>query len=135
MTRFILYPFLLILTIVYSNRSDSLTILQKKMYLSDFYQQLFDNYSSYKENSIQQRRFKHSTLKGVLEKLKKDKTLEITTIGKSYQNRDIYLVKAGSGPTKVLLWSQMHGDEATATMALFDIFHFLSKQDESDPFS
>ena len=32
----------------------------------------------------------------------------------------------------MLLWSQMHGDEATATMALADIFRFLSEA-TSDP--
>ena len=30
-----------------------------------------------------------------------------------------------SGEVHVLLWSQMHGDESTATMALFDIFNFI----------
>ena len=31
----------------------------------------------------------------------------------------------GDGQTKVMLWSQMHGNESTATMALFDLFNFL----------
>jgi hypothetical protein len=30
----------------------------------------------------------------------------------------------------VLLWSQMHGDEATATMALFDLFNFFRARDD-----
>ena len=33
----------------------------------------------------------------------------------------------------MFLWSQMHGDESTATMALFDIINFLSADDDFNP--
>ncbi|MBI2416546.1 MAG: peptidase M14 [Ignavibacteriales bacterium] len=53
----------------------------------------------------------------------------ITRIGYSYLNRDICLVRLGTGPIKIFLWSQMHGDEPTATASLFDFFNiFTSKQ-------
>lgn len=45
--------------------------------------------------------------------------------GKSVEGRAIFHVKAGTGPMPVLLWSQMHGDEPTATAALFDVFEYL----------
>ena len=48
-------------------------------------------------------------------------------IGQSVEGRSINHVRAGSGPTGVLLWSQMHGDEPTATSALFDLFEYLSR--------
>jgi hypothetical protein len=47
--------------------------------------------------------------------------------GTSVEGRSIYYVKTGTGPMDVLLWSQMHGDEATATSALFDVFEFLRR--------
>ena len=47
---------------------------------------------------------------------------------KSTEGRDIYLIKCGTGKTKVMLWSQMHGDEPTATMAIVDIFNFLENK-------
>jgi len=47
--------------------------------------------------------------------------------GRSVEGRAIYHVKAGSGPMPVLLWSQMHGDEPTATSALFDVFEYLRR--------
>lgn len=47
-------------------------------------------------------------------------------IGRSMHGRAIRAVRFGSGPVTVLLWSQMHGDESTATMSLADIFSFLS---------
>jgi hypothetical protein len=43
-------------------------------------------------------------------------------IGASVEGRSINHVWFGTGPMHVLLWSQMHGDEPTATSALFDIF-------------
>jgi hypothetical protein len=47
--------------------------------------------------------------------------------GRSAEGRPIYRIRYGSGPTKVLLWSQMHGNESTATMALADLFRFLAE--------
>ncbi|MDG1779040.1 MAG: M14 family metallopeptidase [Flavobacteriaceae bacterium] len=46
-------------------------------------------------------------------------------IGHSEQNRPIYSVAVGKGATKILIWSQMHGNESTCTKALFDVFNFL----------
>ena len=53
-------------------------------------------------------------------------------VGRSAEGRPLYLVRFGSGPTTVLLWSQMHGDESTASMALADIFSFFAAA-PSDP--
>lgn len=52
--------------------------------------------------------------------------LRLALAGRSFEGRPIYSVSAGSGPTRVLLWSQMHGDESTATRALGDVFSYLS---------
>lgn len=49
----------------------------------------------------------------------------IEEIGASAEGRPLRHVAWGEGPTAVLLWSQMHGDESTASMALADIFRFL----------
>lgn len=53
--------------------------------------------------------------------------LEAEEVGRSLERRPMYLVTAGHGHRKILLWSQMHGDEPTATLALMDIFAFLAK--------
>ena len=53
-------------------------------------------------------------------------------VGESVEGRALNLIRAGSGGFSVLLWSQMHGDEPTATAALFDIFEFLRRHRE-DP--
>lgn len=46
-------------------------------------------------------------------------------LGKSVQGRPIYSLEAGEGAKKVLLWTQMHGNEPTATGAVFDLLNFL----------
>src|SRR5690606_30724131 len=69
------------------------------------------------------------------EKLKKydgHVNLEIKKAGESIEGRPIYSLKYGKGKTKVILWSQMHGNEPTATMALIDLFNFFTKSDKYD---
>lgn len=43
--------------------------------------------------------------------------------GMSIEGRVISLIRMGTGPRRVMLWSQMHGDEPTATLALLDILN------------
>ena len=53
-------------------------------------------------------------------------------IGESVEGRAIHHITFGVGATPILLWSQMHGDEPTATAALFDVFEYLSKHRNDD---
>jgi hypothetical protein len=46
-------------------------------------------------------------------------------LGTSGEGRTISLYSIGSGSKTVMLWSQMHGDEPTATMAILDLFNFF----------
>lgn len=55
---------------------------------------------------------------------------KVSVIGKSVQDREIVQVKVGSGKTKILMWSQMHGNESTTTKGLFDFFNFLQSDNE-----
>ena len=59
----------------------------------------------------------------ILEKLNTNKQLEI--IGKSALDIPIYKFQIGTGKIKILLWSQMHGDESSTTKASFDCFNFF----------
>ena len=69
---------------------------------------------------------RHADLKNYLELLKKV-GVKVDEVGRSGGNREIYQVEFGTGPLKVFMWSQMHGDEPTATSALIDMFAFLQK--------
>ena len=69
---------------------------------------------------------RHKDLKNYLEKLK-SLGIKIDEVGRSSDDREIYQIEWGKGKTKVFMWSQMHGDEPTATSALIDMFAFLQK--------
>jgi hypothetical protein len=49
----------------------------------------------------------------------------VEQIGHSVKQLPIHAVTFGHGKTKILMWSQMHGNESTTTKALFDLFNFL----------
>ncbi|MEL6944788.1 MAG: M14 metallopeptidase family protein, partial [Bacteroidota bacterium] len=92
--------------------------------------QVAKQYEQYKESSITHKRFKHAEIVPLIEKRQNDTRYRVIKAGKSVEERDIYLVRIGSGKTKVLLWSQMHGDEPTATMAIFDLLNFFEQNDQ-----
>jgi len=100
----------------------------------DFTAKLTDTYARFREQSLSNRRIKHSNIKPLIEKLGNNPLFSVSQAGLSVQNREIYLVSIGTGKTKVFLWSQMHGDESTATMAIFDIFNFFAEKNEFDDF-
>jgi hypothetical protein len=97
----------------------------------EFAAALYYNYFNYKEKSLTTRRIKHSNISKLINRLD-DKIFHVSKQGESYLGRDINLITTGKGKKKIFMWSQMHGDESTATMALFDIFNFLSGADGFD---
>jgi hypothetical protein len=52
---------------------------------------------------------------------------QVEVVGHSVEGRAIHHVQLGDGPRHVLLWSQMHGDEPTATTALFELFEYVRR--------
>jgi len=57
--------------------------------------------------------------------------LALEQVGRSFEGRAIQMLTLGTGPKRVLLWSQMHGDEPSATPALLDLADWLlSHRDE-----
>ena len=81
----------------------------------------------YRNPGITARRFTHDQFWTAVTGSIQSPSVRVATIGQSMLGRDIRAVTFGTGPTRVLLWSQMHGDESTATMALADIFRFLAE--------
>ena len=51
---------------------------------------------------------------------------QVTEVGRSIEGRPLRRIDFGHGDTTVLLWSQMHGNESTASRALVDIFRHLA---------
>jgi len=74
---------------------------------------------------------RHSDLKAYIEKLKK-LGLKIDEVGRSGAGREIYQTEFGRGPIKVFMWSQMHGDEPTATSSLIDMLAYFQTHRNKD---
>ncbi|HQE34226.1 MAG TPA: M14 family metallopeptidase [Flavobacterium alvei] len=85
-------------------------------------------FGQYKEQSIEGRYITLDKIYPILEKLNTNNQLEI--IGKSVLDIPIYKFQIGTGKIKILLWSQMHGNESTTTKALFDFLNLLSGDSE-----
>lgn len=81
-----------------------------------------------KEQSLQGRYITLNDIEPLLEKINTNNQLEI--IGKSVLDEPIYKYQIGTGKTKILLWSQMHGNESTTTKGVFDFLNVL--QSDSD---
>lgn len=84
-------------------------------------------HSSFKEPDLYGRYITNEHIKKCLEKINH---LQWSVIGQSVEKRFIYGCQIGTGRKKVLMWSQMHGNESTTTKALFDLFHFLKLDNE-----
>ncbi|MGN7514370.1 MAG: M14 family zinc carboxypeptidase [Allomuricauda sp.] len=87
--------------------------------------QLYETYENYKESSIGERRIKHADIQPLIQKFKANPKFEVQKVGASIEGRDLHLISIGSGDSNIFLWSQMHGNEPTATQAIFDILNFL----------
>lgn len=75
-------------------------------------------HSRYRIPGISDRYFPPKRLKQVLDGLKGH--VPYSTVGKSVQEQPIYSLQLGDGPIRVLIWSQMHGNESTTTRAVLD---------------
>ena len=80
-------------------------------------------FEQYKESAVTHRRFKHTDIQPLIQK--HSAAFGVEKLGESVEGRSVSSMDWGKGQTKVMLWSQMHGNESTATMALFDLFNFL----------
>lgn len=89
------------------------------------YQLIFNNC---KQSKISNRYITNFHIEPILFSL--STKFKVDTIGKSVLNKPIYKVQFGNGKTKILMWSQMHGNEATTTKAVFDLFSFLESNDD-----
>lgn len=80
-------------------------------------------HADYKVDFIQGRYVNLKKVELFFETLKSKNQLDV--LGYSVQNRPIYKYQVGHGKIKILMWSQMHGNESTTTKALIDFINFL----------
>jgi hypothetical protein len=83
-------------------------------------------HDQYRVKSLEDRRIKHRDIQPLIDQYRQKPQFKVHRVGASVEGRPLHLLSTGTGPTQVFLWSQMHGDESTATMAIFDVLAFLS---------
>lgn len=81
-------------------------------------------YTTHFQNKLFGRRILFEDISPLLSNLK-DEVFEKSVLGNSEENNPICQVRIGSGSKRILVWSQMHGNESTGTKAMFDLFRFF----------
>ncbi|MBT8281762.1 MAG: peptidase M14, partial [Muriicola sp.] len=82
----------------------------------------FDNtYEQIKVDAVSGRHVHRDHLLPLLTKIKS--RFDLLQVGSSVQHIPIEKVTLGKGPIKILMWSQMHGNESTTTKAVLDMLN------------
>ena len=81
----------------------------------------------HKESRLSHRYITNNHIKPLLENLENEIAIEV--IGTSVLGESIYGLKMGQGEKRILMWSQMHGNESTTTKAIFDLLNTLLDKD------
>ncbi|HEX9828101.1 MAG TPA: M14 family zinc carboxypeptidase [Flavobacteriaceae bacterium] len=80
-----------------------------------------------KETSLFHRYITLQHISSLLKKL--EHHFDIRIIGQSVLGLSIHAIKIGTGNHKILMWSQMHGNESTTTKAVFDLCNLFAEND------
>lgn len=68
---------------------------------------------------------RRANIQPLIAALANDKRAAVEEIGRSYLDTPINAITLGHGEIKILAWTQMHGDEPTATASVFDLISLL----------
>lgn len=86
----------------------------------------------YRVEGLEDRRFTHEQYWSAIGPVLDSDRVSTTRLGESLEGREIRAITLGNGSTSVLLWSQMHGDESAASMALADIVNWFASAPAPD---
>ena len=95
---------------------------------NSFFDRLNEEYPKFHVKNLVTNRFSYADFRQAVSHLDAE-WLKEEEVGDSVEGRRIYAYTIGTGPIKVLMWSQMHGNESTATRALLDLFKFFTTGD------
>jgi len=95
--------------------------------LSSFTEELFNEYSKYEVEGFSNMKVEPDFLQKQIDLItnKSPGLFEIQLLGHSVEDRPIRMVSIGNGDIDVLMWSQMHGNESTATRSIVDLLSFI----------
>ena len=84
------------------------------------------DYQQIKQAGLDKPQLTYSDIAPLLAQHQRNALFRFTQLGQSVQGVPLWQIELGNGPVKLLAWSQMHGDESTATAALMDVLNFIT---------
>ena len=90
-----------------------------------------DLHDEVRVRGLEDRRFDQDAYWRVISSIVRSDRFQVEVVGESAEGRPIRTISFGQGPVSVFLWSQMHGDESTATMALADLYSLVEEERDS----
>lgn len=89
-----------------------------------------EQYQQIKQSGLDKPQLTYNDIAPVLKQHQQNPLFKFTQLGQSTLGTPIWQIDIGTGPIKLLAWSQMHGDESTATAALMDLLNFISAAEQ-----
>lgn len=83
--------------------------------------------------SLNKSHIMHSDIQLVIAEFASIDNIHVRQVGESFEKRSIHLLSMGQGPMVIFAWTQMHGNEATATAAVFDLIYQLVTPSDNLP--
>lgn len=84
-------------------------------------------YNSLKSSALKNRYITNRCIEPLLTSLSNQFSQSV--LGTSEGGMSIHGLQIGTGSKRILIWSQMHGNESTTTKALFDLFNYFELSD------
>jgi len=75
---------------------------------------------------------RYDSIQPIIDELKHTGMMTHRVAGYSFEKRPINLFTVGTGNLVIFAWSQMHGDEATATASLLDLLRIVHDMTQTD---
>lgn len=88
------------------------------------YRHLYKNYSQFENSNFLDRYINYNAFENYLVKELKP-MFQHEVIGLSESGQSIHCLNLGNGSKKILIWSQMHGNESTTTKSILDVLNFI----------
>ena len=87
-------------------------------------------YNALKATALESRYITNAHIEPLLTSLTKQFSQII--LGTSEGGLPIHAIQIGTGSKRILIWSQMHGNESTTTKAIFDLFNYFDSSDSKE---
>ncbi|PKM18328.1 MAG: peptidase M14 [Gammaproteobacteria bacterium HGW-Gammaproteobacteria-15] len=89
-------------------------------------------YNDIKQSALDKPQLDYDDIAPLLLQHQQNPLFRFTRLGQSALGTPIWQIDIGTGPVKILAWSQMHGNESTATAALMDLLNFMAAEPQKN---